>query len=298
MPAITVVIPLYNKEKYIENTLRSVLNQTFRNFEVLVIDDGSIDTGPEIVKKFDDDRIKYIFQKHMGVSAARNKGIEQSESPCIAFLDADDFWNPEFLNTVYSLKKEFVNAKIFATANSSFSFVNDPQEKKIITFKDYLDICVKFKISPLNSSSVMVEKKALEHIGGFPLGQQRGEDLDTWFRLLENYDCAYANVVLSFYNQGLPDSVCKNIEVTDEGPLLTEIEKKLQNNYYSESYVQSLKSYLSWRRLMFMNAVLNQKQLFLYKKRILLHLLKSNKLLKDYLLRLLQHAKRNLIHSK
>ena len=88
----SIIIPLYNKEKYIVNTIKSVLNQSFSKFEVIVVDDGSSDNGVNAVKKIDDSRIKIITQKNQGVSAARNNGIKNAKYEYIAFLDADDLW--------------------------------------------------------------------------------------------------------------------------------------------------------------------------------------------------------------
>jgi len=88
----SVVIPLYNKERSVKNTIESVLNQTFQDFEVIVVNDGSTDNSLEVVKSFNDERIRIINQKNSGVSSARNRGIKEAKYEWIAFLDADDLW--------------------------------------------------------------------------------------------------------------------------------------------------------------------------------------------------------------
>ena len=93
---ISVVIPLYNKEKYIKRAIESVLNQTFQKFEIIVVNDGSTDKSAEIVQNIKDPRIRLINQKNAGVSAARNRGIQEAKYEYIAFLDADDFWEKIF----------------------------------------------------------------------------------------------------------------------------------------------------------------------------------------------------------
>lgn len=97
MTKVSVIIPVYNVEKYIASTIKSVLAQTYQSFELLIIDDGSPDRSVQICQQFDDPRIKIISQKNRGVAAARNTGISQAQGEYIAFLDADDLWLPEKL---------------------------------------------------------------------------------------------------------------------------------------------------------------------------------------------------------
>ena len=111
---ISVVIPLYNKEKQIAHTLQSVLNQTFQDFEIVIVDDGSTDGSVAEVEKFSDSRIRLIHQKNAGVSAARNRGIEAAKGDLIAFLDADDVWMPEYLATQYHLSQKYPDCNVFA----------------------------------------------------------------------------------------------------------------------------------------------------------------------------------------
>ncbi len=96
MPLISVVIPLYNKEPYIKRAIDSILAQKIQDYEIIVIDDGSTDKSAEVVKSFPDPRIRLIQQENAGVSAARNRGIEEAKAELIAFLDADDEWTPIF----------------------------------------------------------------------------------------------------------------------------------------------------------------------------------------------------------
>ena len=97
-PFFSVVIPLYNKEETISETIHSVLSQTFDNFEVIVVNDGSRDNGPSVVGKIQDRRIIMVHQENAGVSAARNKGTEIALGEYIAFLDGDDKWKKNHLD--------------------------------------------------------------------------------------------------------------------------------------------------------------------------------------------------------
>ncbi len=112
----SVVIPLYNKEKFIYNTVESVLIQSYINFELIIINDGSTDNGINIVNGIDDDRIIIFHQENSGVSVARNKGIEVAHGTHIAFLDADDLWEVDYLSSINSLINDYSEASIFATS--------------------------------------------------------------------------------------------------------------------------------------------------------------------------------------
>ena len=94
---VRVVIPLYNKGILVRRALNSVLSQTYQNFEVVVVDDGSTDEGPEVVRECSDSRVRLIRQENAGPGAARNRGAQESQAPYLAFLDADDEWMPLFL---------------------------------------------------------------------------------------------------------------------------------------------------------------------------------------------------------
>ena len=91
---VSVVMPAYNSEKYIAESIESVLNQTFKNFEIIVVDDGSTDNTRKIISDYKDNRIRYYYQENLGSGAARNLGLSNSRGNWIAFLDSDDLWNP------------------------------------------------------------------------------------------------------------------------------------------------------------------------------------------------------------
>jgi glycosyltransferase involved in cell wall biosynthesis len=97
MTNVNVIIPLYNKGKYVGRALDSVFSQTFEDFEVVVVDDGSDDEGPDIVRRYKDTRLRLIQQDNAGPGSARNRGIRETTGRYLAFLDADDEWLPDFL---------------------------------------------------------------------------------------------------------------------------------------------------------------------------------------------------------
>lgn len=207
---ISVVIPLYNKEQQIGYTLQSVLHQTFQQFEIVIVDDGSTDGSVAEVEKIHDDRIRLIHQKNAGVSAARNRGIAEAKYDLIAFLDADDEWKSGYLETQYGLYQKYPECSVYAC---NYEFHN--AEGKVIStivhklpFKSEDGIlCNYFEVAscshpPLWTSAVVVKKEAILAIGGFPMGIKSGEDLLTWARLAVRYKIAYTTEIKAIYNLG------------------------------------------------------------------------------------------------
>ena len=205
---ISVVIPLYNKEKQIAHTLQSVLNQTFQDFEIVIVDDGSTDGSVDEVKKLTDPRIRLICQKNVGVSAARNRGIEEAKSDLIAFLDADDEWKPEYLATQYHLYQKYPECSVYA-CNYEFRDSKGKVTPTIIRklpftgedgiLSNYFEVAI-CSHPPICSISIMVKKQAIQAIGGFPIGIKSGEDLLTWARLAVNEKIAYTKGIEAVFN--------------------------------------------------------------------------------------------------
>lgn len=204
---ISIVIPLYNKEKQILNTLKSVFNQTFQDFEIIVVNDGSTDDSLAELKKMSDSRIRIVNQNNGGVSAARNRGIDEARWNLIAFLDADDEWKPEYLQTQYELFHKYPECSVFAC---NYEFRNScgkitPTTIRRLTFNKQDGILTNyFKVAsyshpPICSISIMVKKEAIQRIGGFPVGTELGEDLLTWTLLALKYSIAYSQKAEAIY---------------------------------------------------------------------------------------------------
>ncbi len=115
----SVVIPLYNKASHVRRAIESVLAQSVRDFELIVVDDGSTDGGLDVVRSVEDGRIHVVQQQHSGVSAARNRGAQEAAAEVVAFLDADDTWTPEFLKTAMSLRERLPEAAVWGTRTGS-----------------------------------------------------------------------------------------------------------------------------------------------------------------------------------
>jgi glycosyltransferase involved in cell wall biosynthesis len=205
---ISIVIPLYNKAESIARTVSSVLAQTESDWELIVVDDGSKDNGPDIVQQFNDPRIKLDRQANAGVSAARNRGIGMANNEIIAFLDADDYWAPNHLENLNLIIKEFPLASMYATA---YFEVHKSGKLNLKCFKEehsendafilanlFQSMCV-FGLA-IQTSAVAIKKDAFAQIEGFPVDIDSGEDIITWARLACNGQVAYSKKATSYYD--------------------------------------------------------------------------------------------------
>ena len=204
---ISIIIPLYNKEASIATALRGVLAQTYQDFEVVVVDDGSTDGGAAVVETFEDPRIRLIRQENAGVSAARNRGIAEARGAHVAFLDADDEWMPEFLEEIAALIAEYPECRARAT-NYIFNSngVKSPTILRKMPFTEGRGVLTNyFEVAscshpPMWTSAVCIERTLLQEIGGFPVGIKSGEDLLTWARIAVRTQWAYSLKVMAQYN--------------------------------------------------------------------------------------------------
>jgi glycosyltransferase involved in cell wall biosynthesis len=200
MPEVSVIIPLFNKAPYIARALNSVLNQTFQDYEVIVVNDGSTDDGAAIVRGFRDPRMRLIQQENRGVSVARNRGVGESRSDLIAFLDADDEWFPRHLENIMRLRKNFPGGGAYATRHQIYSpngkirsaqyFAIPPEPWEGIIPEYFLTVAL--GDVPACSSTVVIPKKVFQEIGGFVEGEPWGEDIDVWGRIALLYPIVFS----------------------------------------------------------------------------------------------------------
>ncbi|MCF0210540.1 MAG: glycosyltransferase family 2 protein [Bacteroidales bacterium] len=212
----SLIIPLYNKENYIKETINSVLCQSFSDFELIVVDDGSKDNSVSVVKSINDERIQLYQKENAGVSIARNYGLNLAKGDFIAFLDADDLWHKDFLLNMSNLIKKYPEEKFFSTAQILDR--NGVQEK--ITHKeekgeDYIieDYCKERTFCRVNLcavGSVCIEKNLLQKVKGFCSGIKYGEDLDLWLRLACETRLVFSNKLYFTYNIGVPNNTANS----------------------------------------------------------------------------------------
>ncbi|OKL39883.1 glycosyltransferase family 2 protein [Pontibacter flavimaris] len=216
---VSVVVPLYNKEDYILDTVKSILDQTFSDFELLIINDGSIDNSLERLKGISDSRVKVINQENQGVSAARNKGVKLASGKWVAFLDADDYWDQTFLEKLTRLINQYPDGKIFSSGRRlrfkdkieeyNNPLLPDPGSSASV---DYIQIIEKY-LPPIHSSSCLICRDLLVESSGFRPGMRKFEDHDLWIRLAYNRPVFFLNDPLLTYR--------KDVEVKFSGSKCT-----------------------------------------------------------------------------
>lgn len=207
-PLLSIIMPLYNKSAQVLESVRSAQAQTVKNWEMVVVDDGSTDEGPDLLRALGDERIRIVRQVNQGVSVARNRGVESARSDLIAFLDADDEWRPSFLDAMLGLAKDFPQAAWYASGYE----IRHPREGKFGSrlrdvkrgfsrglLERYFLVAMQSD-PPVCASAVVVRRGALLSIGGFPEGIASGEDLLTWARLAVRFPLAYDTRALAVFH--------------------------------------------------------------------------------------------------
>lgn len=207
----SVIIPLYNKVPYVAKAIQSVLAQTYEDYELIVMDDGSRDDSYSIaLKTIAGHSHCHIYrQKNRGVSLARNNGVALSQGDYLCFLDADDWWEPTFLEEMSELIEEFPDAGIYGT---NYTIVNETKHKTRVApigvengfEKGYINYCqvyAKTLAMPLTSISVAIPRIVFDEMKGFPQGIKLGEDFLLWIHIALKYKVVFLNKSLAYYNQ-------------------------------------------------------------------------------------------------
>lgn len=202
-PLVSVIIPTYNREGFIEQTIESVLDQTYDNLEIIISDDGSTDNTRAVVRKMKDKRIKFHLNEHNGLPAfVRNRGIEQSRGEFIAFLDSDDLWLPAKLERQFAEFKKNSGLGLVCTNGIDF----DENGEHGLRIKADLDetnftfdgLLLKDNII---CSSVMVKRTVLDDVGDFNESRKvrAGEDYELWLRVARKHKIKYIKEPLIKY---------------------------------------------------------------------------------------------------
>lgn len=235
----SVVIPLYNKEHYIVNTIQSVLNQTYQDYELIVVDDGSKDNSYEVAKSVQSERINLIHQENQGVAVARNTGVVNAKGEYVAFLDADDCWYPNYLQVLSDLIDKFPESDIFVSAyrivmgNEKYHFSAHLSDEPTllpsywVTFKNAYDI--------VWTSATAIRKTAIEKAGMFTPGEKIGQDLDLWARVARNNPLvAYSPEVCVDYNRDAEQNARTRVKIAHPKAFLSVLTEEMASSRWTE----------------------------------------------------------------
>lgn len=238
-PLVSVVIPTYNREDVIKRCIKSVLNQTYDNIEIIVVDDGSTDSTQEIVQNIESEDINYhYFNNNLGANVARNKGIELASGDLIGFLDSDDIWLPD---------KTAKQVSVFNNSNDRLGvvysgyYVSDQYGKRIgelpqISGDIFEEELSGDKISP--TSTVMVRQECFEKVGGFNEELPARQDYNMWFRISKKYKFDYVNEPLAKINLSRDDRISEDFD-----------QRMKANRYMLEKVKQEVSDYNKLKKM-------------------------------------------------
>jgi glycosyltransferase involved in cell wall biosynthesis len=237
MPKITVVIPAYNAMTYLPETLDSVLNQTFTNFEVLIINDGSTDHIASWAAEIFDTRVKLISQENRGLPGARNTGITHAQGDYVAFLDADDLWEL----TKLEKQVDCLDSKPEIGLVYTWTLLVDQQGKSTGTVTAAHvegNVWEKLLLGDVvgSGSSAMIRRNCFETVGLFDTELSSIEDCDMWVRIAAHYPLAVIKEVLVYYRQH-PSNMSRDYDRMMQNSRL-KIEKKFKNVPFELLYLR------------------------------------------------------------
>jgi glycosyltransferase involved in cell wall biosynthesis len=216
MSAVSVIIPTYNRAEKIGRAVTSVLYQTFRDFEVIVVDDGSGDRTRSVLEQFGT-RIRVLrHERNRGVSAARNTGIRASRGPLIALLDSDDYWFPEKLERQMAFFRSQPDAvacqteEMWVRRGRRVNPMGKHAKPSGEIFEPSLKLCL---VSP---SAVMLRRSLLDEVGLFDEGLPACEDYDLWLRISCRHPVHLIEEPLLVKEGGSPDQLSASVEGLDQ----------------------------------------------------------------------------------
>lgn len=226
-PLISVCMPNYNGEKFIEEAINSVLSQTYKNFELIIVDDVSTDNSIELVKKYDDPRIKLFVNKiNVHTSGTVNRAINLSKGEIIAVLHSDDKYEPDFFEEIIKAYNKYPDKKVFVTGvynyHSDINTLKSWYPYKTEGVQNKLQALIKLTLANNigNGVNVALHRSCLENTGLFSTKFKYLADYDMWWRLSEKYDFVYIPKLLGYYrihDSNTTHSIIKDLTFYKEG---------------------------------------------------------------------------------
>ena len=214
IPRFSIIVPLYNKAPYVRKAIDSVVSQTFKDWECIIVDDGSTDGSADIVREYvhtlqiAECKLQILSQKNSGVAAARNNGVKASSGEYVCFLDADDWWEPTFLEEMDKLIADYPDAGIYA---SNYIYYKPGKTHVALSllrgYMDYPKAYYEQGAMPVTSITTCMPRKVFDEMGGFPVGIKLGEDFLLWAKTTIHYPAAFCEKPLAYYNNDVPASL-------------------------------------------------------------------------------------------
>lgn len=235
----SVVIPLYNKSLTIEKTISSVLAQTYKDFEIVIVNDGSTDDSIGVINRFTNDpRIKIFHQKNQGVSAARNRGVAESKYEYIAFIDGDDEWKAGFLQKMKEAIEKFPNAGMYGSSSLHIDLKSGEMvDTTLNRYKDKIQIVEYFEnpATMSHTSATVISKEIFMGIDkngeGFPVGMKVCEDWTCFFRIALQAPVVYVGQALGIRNNNVPGQITNSLSSEERFKLYNHVV-----DYYNLTY--------------------------------------------------------------
>jgi glycosyltransferase involved in cell wall biosynthesis len=292
---ISIIIPLYNKSEYIENTIKSVKSQKFLDFEVIIVDDGSTDGGVDLARQAIcfDSRFRIVSQKNSGVSSARNHGARLAEGQLLSFLDADDEWDGGFLQQMWVLRLSYPSAKLYSSAyrlrrdgtllEKSFGI-----ESKVAMNYPFFALAAHHQPA-IWTSATLVDSKTFLKVGGFPLEMSVGEDVVLWVKFIAEGDYVFLNECLATYDLTDATSLTKTTSekvLEDQDKLISFLESS------SEGYFSIPSEYINHYRSIKLSYLVRGR---LYKRSIVYYISNIHRFRLNGFLSMLRTLKSNFL---
>ncbi|MDN6279605.1 MAG: glycosyltransferase family 2 protein [Psychroflexus sp.] len=270
MLKFSVVIPVYNKAEFLENTLDSVFSQTYPHFEVIAVNDGSTDRSLRILERYKSKGLRIINQANKGASVARNNGIDHAQNAYIALIDADDIWSANHLEEHANSIKRFPDQVIYTNHYSikwssntikPAEFNLNETDQSIRCISNYFEASLKDNL--IWTSAVCFKRSTFNNLGHFNSIYKTGQDLDLWIRFALEFPIVYNPNTTMIYHKGIINSLSKNE--------YNEVRYQLFSSYLKEEHQnKDLSLYLDQKRYGLALRTKAKDNIKLFKKTLLL----------------------------
>lgn len=257
-PQISIIVPLYNKVNEVQRAIDSIFAQTVQDFELIIVDGGSTDGSLDAIKRYElDPRYHLIHQISKGLPAGRNEGIEAARTDLVAFLDADDEWLPDFLETIFSLRGKFPDAGIYATAYIPV-FGEKTQKLRLVEIPDapwsgiltsYFRSTALAKTPPFAPCCVAIPKTTFQNVGLFNPTSRIGEDTEMWAKIALKLPVAYTSKTCAKYNWISDNKMTDTFAPLMHHPFFSYVQKLDSIDLYRFNKPDDLLIYLEYEEL-------------------------------------------------